>query len=104
MTVPILCSAAAYVLRKAPKACEGGFLPKSANSYRATMRTPQGDICCAAKEALFDHPAWFIYDPIAASLRAASLSGCVKATRALMYSARYSASRATPEKRPEPQL
>ncbi len=45
------------------------------------------------------------YDPIAASLRAAcERSARVKPTRASMCSARYSASRATPENRPEPQV
>ncbi len=43
-------------------------------------------------------------EPIAASLRAPCRSTGARPTRALMCSAKYSASRATPEKRPEPQV
>lgn len=43
------------------------------------------------------------YDPIAASLSTACLPGAVP-SRASICSARYSASRATPEKRPDPQV
>jgi hypothetical protein len=43
-------------------------------------------------------------DPIAASLRTACRSALFRPTRASMCSARYAASRATPENRPDPQV
>ena len=62
-------------------------------------------LCATTSAFAADPMGWRIYDPIAASLTVAGrLSVPAKPIRALMCSARYSASRATPENRPEPQV